>query len=308
MTVITPPLFQTVDGAYQGRHLGIPYRDILTEGVVGVNDLKVSQRGAGANLSVDVAAGVAWVSGDDNTATQPLYRVYNDATVNLAISTAHGTNPRIDIVVAEVRDSAFSGVNQDWRLRVIDGTPAGSPVAPSTPNNCLKLAEVSVPALDTTISDSQITDKRPYVFPNASVDEACRVWRSTTQAIATGSVVQVAWDSEVYDPLGMHSTSSNTERIYVKSNGLYVINAHIYFEPKAGGGNRLLKVTKNGTTDLRTWLDWPGTQEVVGGISCTEVMAAGDYVDVRIVQTSGTSLNVSSTDRQWSNFEVVRVG
>lgn len=167
MTVISPPSFQTVDGAYTGASLGVPYRDFISEGVAGPTDLAVAQRAAGANLSVDVAAGVAWVKGDD-AVTQPVYRCYNDAVVNLAIATANATNPRVDRVIAEVRDSAFSGVNQDWRLRVITGTPAGVPVAPALPSNAISLATVSVPALDTTISTAQITDTRPMAMVGAT--------------------------------------------------------------------------------------------------------------------------------------------
>lgn len=159
MTVISPPHFLTVDGAYDGADLGRPFRTFISEGVAGSTDLAVSERGAGANLSVDVAAGRAWISGDDST-NQPPYLFYNDATVNLAIAAADATNPRIDLVIAEIRDSAFSGVNQDARLRVVTGTPSGSPAAPATPNNAIVLARVSVPALDTTISNAQITDYR----------------------------------------------------------------------------------------------------------------------------------------------------
>ncbi len=165
MAEVTPPLFQTIDGEYTGAHLGLPYRNLTTEGIADAGSLAVSQRAAGANMSVDVAAGAAWVLGDDLAASQPCYRVYNNATVNLAIAAADGTNPRIDRVVAEVRDAAFSGVSTDWRLRVITGTPAGSPSAPAEPNNCLTLATVSVPAGDTTISTAQITDARVRAMP-----------------------------------------------------------------------------------------------------------------------------------------------
>lgn len=160
MAVVTPPLFQTLDSVYSGADLGLPYRDLISEGVAGASDLAVAQRGAGANMSVDVAAGVAWIRGDDS-ALQPVYRCYNDGTVNLAIAAADATNPRIDLVIAEVRDAGFSGVSTDWRLRVVTGTPAASPAAPATPNNAIVLARVSVPANDTAITDSQITDYRP---------------------------------------------------------------------------------------------------------------------------------------------------
>lgn len=160
MAVVTPPLFQTLDSVYSGADLGLPYRDLISEGVAGASDLAVTERGAGANMSVDVAAGVAWVRGDDS-ALQPVYRCYNDGVVNLAIAAADGTNPRIDLVIAEVRDAGFSGVSTDWRLRVVTGTPAASPAAPATPNNAIVLARVSVPANDTAITNSQITDYRP---------------------------------------------------------------------------------------------------------------------------------------------------
>lgn len=160
MAAVTPPLFQTIDSVYTGASLGLPYRDWVREGVLGAGDMAVTQRGAGANMSVDVAAGVAWIQGDDS-GLQPAYRCYNDATVNLAVAAAHATNPRIDRVIAEVRDAVFSGVSTDWQLRVITGTPAGSPVAPSLPNNAISLALVSVPANDTAIGSAQITDGRP---------------------------------------------------------------------------------------------------------------------------------------------------
>lgn len=160
MAAVNPPLFQTLDGQYDGAELGAPYRDAFKEGVVASGDLLVTERSAGgANGSVDVAAGVVWVRGDDS-ALQPTYRCYNDATVNLSVAPGDATNPRIDRVIAEVRDDAFSGVANDWRIRVMTGTPAGSPVAPTLPNNAHSLATISVPALDTVITNAQITDTR----------------------------------------------------------------------------------------------------------------------------------------------------
>ncbi len=160
MAAVNPPLFQTVDGEYSGAHLGLPYRDWVREGVVGSGDMVVSQRGSGPNMSVDVAAGVVWVQGDDSD-LQPTYRCYNDAAVNLVVEAAHGSLGRIDRVVAEVRDAVFAGVSTDWRLRVITGTPAGSPAAPAQPGGAVTLALVSVPATDTAVENAQITDARP---------------------------------------------------------------------------------------------------------------------------------------------------
>lgn len=166
MTAVTPPLYLNVDSFYGAKELGLPFRDLVGEGVLTVasNALKVSQRGAGANMSVDVAAGSCWVKGDDS-ALQPLYRCYNDGTVNVAVTTSDPTNPRIDRVIAEVRDATFSGSFSDWRIRIVAGTPAGSPSAPALPNNAISLATIAVGAAVSSIVTANITDLRA----NASI-------------------------------------------------------------------------------------------------------------------------------------------
>ncbi len=46
------------------------------------------------------------------------------------------------------------------RVRLIAGTPAGSPAAPAEPSNAFTLAIIDIPAGDTTIGNAQITDSR----------------------------------------------------------------------------------------------------------------------------------------------------
>lgn len=134
------------------------------EGITDASALAVSQRGAGANMSVDVAAGQAVVAGDDSGA-QGKYGVWNDATKNLTISASDPTNARYDLVVARVKDSFYSGASNAFSLEVITGTPAGSPAEPSLPNNCLKLAVVAVAASATSITNANITDARVIARP-----------------------------------------------------------------------------------------------------------------------------------------------
>src|SRR4051812_21268268 len=79
-------------------------RDFLTSGVIqGVGtDLAVSQRGAGANMSVDVAIGRALYQITNSHLTpSKTYKVYHDsdAVENVLIAAADATNPRIDIIV-----------------------------------------------------------------------------------------------------------------------------------------------------------------------------------------------------------------
>ena len=99
------------------------------------------------------------VKGSESTG-QGFYFIENDGTVNLVISASNATNPRIDLVVARVRDSAESGTVNLFELSVVTGVAAGTPVAPTAPDNCLVLASVEVAADVTVITNANITDRR----------------------------------------------------------------------------------------------------------------------------------------------------
>lgn len=163
MTAILPPWVVQASShpadvfRRQTRLLALGQQGIRLSG-----DLQVTQNGT-PNMSVNVAAGEALVNGTQNTVSQGAYECLNDATVNLAIAASDPTNPRIDIVVAQVRDAAYSGANNDWVLAVVTGTPAPSPSPPATPANAIVLAQVAVAANATSITSGNITDKRPYL-------------------------------------------------------------------------------------------------------------------------------------------------
>lgn len=133
-------------------------------GLVGPADLQVSAQST-PNMSVQVAAGRAWmlgtqasnVSGGD-WSTQAGYFGINDAPLTVTISAANATNPRIDLIVAYVQDSFYSGSNNQLLIGVVTGTAAPSPSAPAAPSNALALAQVAVAANATSITNSNITN------------------------------------------------------------------------------------------------------------------------------------------------------
>ena len=131
-------------------------------GVVEAGALAVSQNGT-PNMSVNVAAGSAIIrAGHTGNITGGAYALLNDATLNVSIAAADSTNPRIDYVIAQVRDSNYGEAAAAPRITVITGTPAASPSAPSLTSypNVLVLASVAVAAAATTITNANITDLR----------------------------------------------------------------------------------------------------------------------------------------------------
>lgn len=173
-----------------------------SEGIIGPLSFRVRQRQAGANMSVDVGSGtpdvdLAIVRGRD--AGQGNYMARLEASlVNVTVPAAHGSLARIDQVYLVFQDNAY-----DASARVLpslayrDGTAAGSPVAPGPDaawDAYLLLANIAVPAADTSIQDAQITDMRVFAGPAPTMITANEVDGSVTAGNTnlTGSFVTVA--------------------------------------------------------------------------------------------------------------------
>lgn len=143
------------------------------EGVYGAGDYLVGQRAAGANLSVDVAAGSAFVKMDTGTRNGFYYQV-NDGVVNVPVGAAHATLPRIDQVYLQINDSNVVGGTDVATLGVLAGTAtsgaqASDPAAANyragataLGNDRIRLADITVPAAAASIVAANITDRRPW--------------------------------------------------------------------------------------------------------------------------------------------------
>lgn len=118
------------------------------------------------SMNVVVGSGAAVVPGTLNN-QQGAYFVINDAQVTVPVSAAEPSLPRIDIVQLRVRDDFYSGAVRDAVIDIKKGTPSSSPSAPAPDDNAIVLAEIMVPASATSISNGNITDKRPFFSPFA---------------------------------------------------------------------------------------------------------------------------------------------
>jgi hypothetical protein len=135
---------------------------IFTEGVVDPagSALLAVQRAAGANDSVDVAAGAAIIAGDDES-NQGKYYVRNTAVTNVVFTPAPGSDERIDLLVLQVNDPTAGGAAGDnATFVVVEGSVAGTAVAPAVPDTAVPIAEVLRQAADTSITNAMITDRR----------------------------------------------------------------------------------------------------------------------------------------------------
>jgi hypothetical protein len=173
MTIVTYPEFLQ-DQTYAASRLRYQQESLTPngEGVInGQADYRVSQRGAGANMSVDVAAGAAYVRGDSGT-RPGLWHIVNDATINAAIGANASGNPRIDRILLQLNDATDLGSGTDIStITVLAGTPTGGATldnlsgAGAVPNSALLLADVVVANGAATIVDANIRSRRTFSKP-----------------------------------------------------------------------------------------------------------------------------------------------
>ena len=143
--------FNSSDGdrIYDAADFAAYFGSLVSNGVfyMTATNLQVSPS---IGLAVIVAAGSAWING---------YRYENTDDLNLPLTTANGSNPRIDRIVVRL-----SQISRSVQIAVVDGTPAATPVAPALTRTSdvyeLCLADVLVPTAATSIVSNNIVDTR----------------------------------------------------------------------------------------------------------------------------------------------------
>jgi hypothetical protein len=125
------------------------------EGVIAPASAIVTQRGAGANFSVDIAPFQGIVAGEDVT-DQGAYLVTNTAVFNLATPTAPGSGTRTHRLVAQVRDKRAnaSWSTYDWTPVIVVDSGSGEPAEPASSET---LAHIVIAAGQANVSNANIT-------------------------------------------------------------------------------------------------------------------------------------------------------
>jgi hypothetical protein len=300
--------------AQQVRHL--IDQMVPREGIVGRLDFAVSQRAAGANMSVDVAGGEAFVQGD-TSGRQGIYHLTNDAVANVAVPAAHGTNPRVDLLVARVQDSNVVGSTDTPVFEIIQGTPTATATlanltnAGIAPATALPLAYILVPAAATSIlnanigylgrSDSSsvgaIAGAPPFyafMYPWGLGPPSVRIRRNSNQSIPDGAeTIITGLNTESADLNQMHDNATNDERITIQVPGYHRIAGMVSFDANNAGFRRL-QLYLNGATVIGSVVANAAPAGISHALNVSTMFrfSYGDYIDLRVQQNSGGALNV----------------
>ena len=124
----------------------------------------------------------------------------------------------------------------------------------------------------------------------------CSVTGSATQPVPSGVWTDLVWGVNIYDFTGLHSESTNTSSIYIKSPGFYSITARMQF-PANPTGIRQIRITVNGSSVDRTISIMAASSSIVTVQTNTiRRLISGDYVRVECTQDSGSTMNVQTNE------------
>jgi hypothetical protein len=277
-------------------------------GVVGAEDLKVVQETV-PNLSVNIEPGYVIIPGTQGSTagqrvnagsqnssyssiptdftTQGVYHAVNPAKVNLTLSEANATNPRIDLIVASVQDAFYSGSFNQALLQVVTGTPAASPSPPTPPENSVVLAQVEVKAKAKEVKTANITSERPGLIVGSTVDFGASLI-ATEQETASTSYTTLPTADEV--------------TLILPEKGLIAIALQATWQSSATGRgalflneNELLRATQNNSPESASYAapseakanKWASLYTTPFGLATTEPAGTGYTGDVTTGQIIG---------------------
>lgn len=138
---------------------------------------------------------------------------------------------------------------------------------------------------------------------------ACRLTNSAAQSIPNNTLTAVTFDTELQDPFGMHSTTSNTSRVTVPTPGWYAITGRVQWNVGAAG-ERSLQIKKNGAT-VEASVDTDPSNFAATWLS-EEInhhmwLDANDYIELIAFQNSGAAINSQVSANATPALVVVKV-
>src|SRR5262249_55462711 len=133
------------------------------QGVTAASGFNVTQRGLGANMSVDVSSGPAYIVGDD-VANQGTYQVWSDATANVTGWTVPGAGTFHHRLVLQVQDKLNNGAYSGYVANLVPVLDAGGGL-PAEPPSAITLATIDIAAGTVSITNGIINDYRQRVGP-----------------------------------------------------------------------------------------------------------------------------------------------
>jgi hypothetical protein len=262
----------------------------------GAGSVTLDTNGISITYGTGITNSIRWLNGATEVGAINTY-ITGDSVLEMkatgtgpkVILNAHGTSSSPILLYV---DSGLGRVYTNgpfYATYAILGTEAGTPPA----NGDLMM---SGRVTNSTAIGAVVRDTGNQSIPNAG---------------ASGTAL--TFNTEISDPQGFHSTSSNTSRLTVPTDagiyaGLYLVVGAAEFAANATGF-RSLSILANGSAIVASVTETGPTTASNTRICVSAILTLneGNYVELTAYQTSGAALNVVAQN-QWSpRFSIARI-
>ena len=127
---------------------------------------------------------------------------------------------------------------------------------------------------------------------------AVRATNSANQTIPDSTPTVISLDSEGFDTFNLHDAATNNSRLTAPITGVYQVNGRVRWA-SGTAGPRQLRVEKNlglplGKTIAVTRETASATDDLTQNVSTISLLAAGDYLELRVTQQNSTAASVDT--------------
>lgn len=130
----------------------------------------------------------------------------------------------------------------------------------------------------------------------------CNAYPSSNASIPTGTATKIPFGSVDTDNVGGMDAANN--RYVTKVPGIYRVTAHVSFTSPMTGNGRI-DIYVNGTA-RKTSGSYASSGSLYLRCEMDITLAAGDYVEVYVTQSSGTAQSITSSSQfSWLNIETI---
>lgn len=162
-----------------------------------------------------------------------------------------------------------------------------------------KLASNSVTS--TKIQNGAVTSAKFAAHP------AARAYNSAALSISNNAETALTFDSERFDTSNLHSVSTNTSRMTAPVNGIYVITANVSWAANATGIRRVFLRWNASSNIAYSQVSATSASVTAQNVATVYSLAASEYVEVFVLQTSGSALNIEASSQFSPEFTMTWV-
>lgn len=235
----------------------------------------------------------------DDTTTAAMLTTLGAQPVDADLTAIGGLSPSNDDIIQR-KTGAWT--NRTMAQLIADLAALGTTFQP------LDSDLTSIAALSTdSFGRSLLTKTSKNALMGALDPPRCLVHHSTTQSVSDSTLTVCAFDSERFDTDSIHDTVTNNSRLTAPVDGIYLIVGTVTFDSNATG-ERIAFIYVNGSAQIcRSRVSANAAGETDLCVSALWQLAAADYAELAVVQSSGGSLNLTNISVA-REFGMARVG